>query len=341
MPKQVLFHPEPPSGQVKRVTAGGNHTLLLTDDGYLYWSGDSSSGACGPTSQQGASEPVFQQVILPNSTGGTPLPVKFTAATWEASVIVQADEHGRNNKVSSFGVGTKGELGQGQFIIRTSSISLIPNFPPQDTEVVDLAACMGHVVVVLNNGDVYSWGNGRKGQLGTPEDVIHEPRKITGVDFKVSRAICGREFTCLFGSKESGEALVLGSDKSGVKSAAPSTAQGWIDVGASWGSAYILKDDGTLFSWGRDDHGQLAPPNLPKLSKIAIGSEHAVVVTEAGDALSWGWGEHGNCGPKVENGDVKGRWNIIASTKFMPPGSKVTGIGAGCATSWVSISIPS
>jgi protein ATS1 len=110
---------------------------------------------------------------------------------------------------------------------------------------------------------------------------------------------------------------------------------GWEDLGASWGSIFVLFNDGNLASWGRDDHGQLAPPELPLLSQIAIGSEHAIGLTTEGEVLAWGWGEHGNCGPKTTDGDVKGRWNVIASSKYLPPGGKISAIGAGCATSWV------
>ncbi|KAH8781484.1 regulator of chromosome condensation 1/beta-lactamase-inhibitor protein II [Diaporthe sp. PMI_573] len=351
IPRQVVFSPgSEPAAPIIQVTAGGNHTLLLTSEGQLFCAGDSSTGACGPARPAGQDASTGQQqhvahsVALPTPAGGTtPAPVRLIAATWEASVIVQADEKGRNTAVSAFGVGMKGELGQGQFIVRTPAISRIKDFPPGgDAEVVDLAACMGHVVAVLSNGEVYGWGNGRKGQLGTAVDgVADEPRRVEGVGFRVSRAVCGREFTCLFGPPESGELLVLGADKAGVRSTAPATALGWKDVGASWGGVYILKQDGELVSWGRDDHGQLAPPQLPKLSQISIGSEHAVVVTEGGDVLSWGWGEHGNCGPKTENGDVKGRWNTVASKKYIPSGSEIVGVGAGCATSWISITIPS
>lgn len=355
VPRQVVFGPgSEPTGPIARVAAGGNHTLLLASDGQLFWAGDPSTGACGPsTAGQDASAARQQQqqqqlhvahrVDLPRTAdGAAPALVSLIAATWEASIIVQADEQGRNTAVSAFGIGMKGELGQGQFIVRTPAVSRIKGFPPENTEVVDLAACMGHVVAVLSSGEVYGWGNGRKGQLGTAVDgVADEPRRVEGVDFRVSRAVCGREFTCLFGPPESGEILVLGADKAGVKSAAPATAQGWKDVGASWGGIYILKQDGELASWGRNDHGQLAPPQLPRLDRISIGSEHAVVITEEGDVLAWGWGEHGNCGPKTENGDVKGRWNTIASKKYIPSGSEMVGIGAGCATSWISITIPS
>lgn len=352
IPRQVVFSPgSEPTAPIVQVAAGGNHTLLLTSDGQLFWAGDSSTGACGPSlagqdASAGRQQPQPQHVAhgidLPRAASGTAAPVRLVAATWEASVVVQADEQGRSTAVSAFGVGMKGELGQGQFIVRTPSISRVKDFPPQGTEVVDLAACMGHVVAVLSNGDVYGWGNGRKGQLGTAVDgVVDEPRRVEGVGFKVSRAVCGREFTCLLGPTESGEILVLGADKAGVRSVAPARAMGWKDVGASWGGVYILNQDGSLVSWGRNDHGQLAPPQLPKLDRVSIGSEHTIVTTEDGDVLAWGWGEHGNCGPKTQDGDVKGRWNTIASKKYIPSGSDIVAIGAGCATSWISITIPS
>lgn len=259
-------------------------------------------------------------------------------------VQVLEDETGKETTiVSTFGAGQKGELAQGQFVVRSPIPSPITDFPPLGTAVVDLAACMAHCVVVLDNGEVWGWGSGRKGQLGTGVNgVAHEPVRVEGLGgLNAVRAVCGREFTAVFGSAESGEVVVLGADKAGVQSGAPERVLGWRDVGASWGGVYVLNGDGTLLSWGKDDHGQLAPPGLPKLAKMAVGSEHVVALTEDGDVISWGWGEHGNCGPQVENNDVKGRWNTIASSKYIPPGSTITAIGTGCATSWISIEMAS
>ncbi|ROT42065.1 ATS1 protein [Sodiomyces alkalinus F11] len=339
VPKQVIFHPESPASPVSKIAAGGNHTIILTADGKLYWSGDPSSGACGLTSSALTNELVFQPVQLAKeddvATGTKD--VALIAATWEATFIAKRDGQGKFTELYSFGSGGKGELGHGESLVRSPSATRFKDFPPPGTEVVDLAACMGHVVAVLNNGDAYSWGNGRKGQAGSPEGIIYTPRKVEGIDFKIVRAVCGREFTCLFGEPETGRLETLGSDKWHVRSSAPPQVPGWKDVGAGWSNVYVLNQNGSLLSWGRDDHGQLSPPNLPKLSRIAIGSEHVVALTDDGDVLSWGWGEHGNCGPQAENNNVKGRWNVIASSKFIPSGSNITGIGAGCATSWVNI----
>lgn len=330
--------------------AGGNHSLLLTRSGDLYAAGDLDTGACGLASADLAAArsrpPVLHKVRLPGAAGSEQerpaTPGRLVVALWEASVVVGADEQGRQNRVYSFGCGAKGELGQGPLIVRVPAPDLIPNFPPAGTEVVDLAACMGHAVAVLENGEAWGWGQGRKGQLGAPEGIVTEPRKIEGVGFRVVKAACGKDFTVLVGEKSTGEILFLGSDKWGLKASTPSSVKDWRDVQASWGSVYVLRADGSILGWGRNDHGQLPPPGLPPISRMAAGSEHIVGVTEAQDAvLAWGWGEHGNCGPQAQKpASNSERWNVIASSKYIPPGSRITEIAAGCATSWVMIGQP-
>jgi len=335
VPKPVIFNDSTPN-VVSQVRAGGNHTLLLAS-GTLFSTGDSTSGACGLKAESQNPESQFEEVRLALEESTTKSRVVFCAATWEASIIVLQDEDGLATKVYSFGTGNKGELGQGEFLFRSSKAQIIRDFPPAGLEIIDLAASVSHVVVTLSNGDVWGWGSGRKGQLGEPEGFVHAPRKITGVGFKVKRAVCGREFTYLVGKKEDGQHAVLGSDKWNVRSSAPLKVPGWKHVGATWGSIFVLQEDGKLLSWGRNDHGQLTPPELPLLSQIAIGSEHALGLSMEGNVLAWGWGEHGNCGPNTTDGDVKDRWNVIASSKYLSPGSKITTIGAGCATSWVCV----
>ncbi|KJK93909.1 hypothetical protein H633G_02174 [Metarhizium anisopliae BRIP 53284] len=337
VPKQVHFQPAPLGSRIMKIAAGGNHTLLLDESGSLFWSGDPSAGACGISSND-AKIAVFRPVHLVHSGHddiiGTPV---LIAATWEASFIVSRDDTGRSTKLFSFGTGMKGELGAGELIVRTPTATQLQDFPPPGTEIIDLAACMGHVVAVLDNGDAYGWGNCRKSQVGAPAGVIYKPRRLADIGFGVHRAVCTKEATCFFGAPNSGQVRILGSDKWGIVSKSPRVTSSWSDIGAGWGAVYILNRDGTLQAWGRNDHGQLPPPNLPRLEQIAIGSEHVVALSQDGDVLSWGWGEHGNCGPRVENNDAKGRWNVIASSKFIPADSRITRIGAGCATSWICI----
>ncbi|KAI1306575.1 regulator of chromosome condensation 1/beta-lactamase-inhibitor protein II [Xylaria venustula] len=336
VPKQVEFSQPLHDDSVTQVAAGGNHTILLTALGNAYWSGDSSSGCCGIVNDEENenNRPVFRKLRLSSSaeTGR----IRYVACTWDTTILVVEDENGQATRVYTSGV-SEGLGGAPSFI---------PDFPPAGTAVTSLAAGFRHITVVLDNGDVYGWGNGRKGQLGQLEGkadargIVATPQKITSVPFKVVKAVCCQYMTCLVAEPGDGRILVLGADKWGLKSQAPFEIPSWKSVTASWGSIYVLKRDGLLVAWGRDDHGQLPPPGLPELSHITAGSEHVVALTEAGEVVSWGWGEHGNCGPHTEEkfGDVKGRWNVLASLRNLPEGSSIAAIGAGCATSWINIS---
>lgn len=337
VPKQVEFDQTPRDDPVTQITTGGNHTVLVTASGKAYWSGDYSSGCCGIIENEDDKpeiRPRFREFCLSRSkTTGR---VMYAACTWDNTVLVVADEDGRARQVYS--CGTLGAA-DGEPV-------LIPDFPPMGTVVVDLAAGFRHVIAVLDTGEAYGWGNGKKGQLGELDNndadtggIVTRPQKVNGVLFRVAKAVCCQYATCFIAEPGDGRIFVLGADKWQLKSQAPSAIPSWKTMVASWGSVYILKRDGTLVAWGRNDHGQLPPPGLKELSHVVAGSEHVVALTEAGDVLSWGWGEHGNCGPKTDGkfGDVKGRWNIMASLKNLPEGSSITAIGAGCATTWINI----
>ncbi|KAI9671250.1 MAG: hypothetical protein M1829_004657 [Trizodia sp. TS-e1964] len=313
-----------------KIAAGGNHTLALFPSGDIYAAGSNSDGRCGLTSNIHSSHTFYRIPLELKSTSK----IKLFTATWEASILVTSDD-----KVFAFGAGTKGELGLGEKATASNEPRIVLGFPPPGTSIVDIASGLSHTIVVLSNGEVYGWGNGRKGQLGEPTAIIWSPRKVGGLDFHVVRAVCGREFTYLVGAPDQGVHVILGTDKWDLKSTAPPSVPGWIDIGAAWGSIFVLQSNLSLMSWGRNDHGQLSPKTLPPIHKIAIGSEHAIAVTQDGDVIAWGWGEHGNCGPNTDLGDVNGRWNTLIPIEFKTCREFNIGIGAGCATSWLCLRV--
>jgi protein ATS1 len=306
---------------VLSIKAGGNHTLLQMPS-EVFSTGETSNGCCANMSWD----------IQTNRFRLATAASNHCAATWEASTFVD-----NVDRVFTCGTGNKGELGQGEGVSEILEPRMIKNFPPADHDesIIDIAASMSHTVAVLFDGTVYGWGSGRKGPLGSPASDSWMPRKIEGIPFEVYRVVCGKEFTYLLGAPESGNHLVLGSDKRSVISSAPEKLPPWKDAGASWGSIFVLLESGEVLSWGRDDHGQLCPPELPKIKQMAVGSEHVVALTHDGKVISWGWGEHGNCGSTVdEAGDVKGRWNELIVE------GAVTMLGAGCATTFIATADP-
>ncbi|MCJ1399649.1 hypothetical protein MMC11_002851 [Xylographa trunciseda] len=271
-------------------------------------------------------------VTKPNLSNQYSGKIKLCSATWEASALVTTENH-----IFTFGYGSRGELGRGSCLVMNegSCPPLDRAFIPEGATITDLASGLHHTIIVLSNGEVYGWGNGRKGQLGDPAEMVLKPRRIDAINFRVERAVCGREFTYLVGEQNQGQHTILGSDKYCIRSQAPESASGWKNVGASWGTIFVLHQSGKIISWGRNDHGQLASGHLPPIAKMAVGSEHVVALTACGKVLAWGWGEHGNCGADVDkDGDAKSPWSEI-KTPNEEGGQTIIGVGAGCATSWL------
>ena len=313
-------------GRPCKVAAGGNHTLVLCDNGSIYASGQNLDGRCGFEASVKLCTR-FRRVCFLGIEQQVLDKFSFCSATWETSTFVTL-----KNEVYTAGTGRKGELGQGQNIAGSINPRLVIDFPPLNTKIVDLAACMSHTVAVLSNGDVYGWGSGRKGQLGATFTDISIPRKIEGLSFRALQAVCGREFTYVLGSADNGAHTILGSDKWKVRSSAPTTVIGWQAIGASWGGIYVLLRTGQLLGWGRNDHKQLPHSDFPEVEKFWAGSEHVIAKSAVGTILTRGWGEHGNCGRlTLGNDKVAEGWNEVSLTKPSSP------IGAGCATSWLLI----
>ncbi|KKK15090.1 hypothetical protein ARAM_004941 [Aspergillus rambellii] len=293
--------------RITRIVAGGNHTLLLLENGAVYAAGCNEDGRCGwdPEDENGGSLfSVFKRVVI------------------------------------------KGELGLGKDCVRASLASggmKIRDFPPRGTRIVCIASGMGHTVVVLSNGEVYGWGAARKGQLGASavaQKIVWSPMRIEGIPFHVTGATCGREFTVLSGDRDAGEFAVLGGsagNKWNILSDVPSseTVKGYVRMDASWHGVYVHQGDLSVHAWGRNDRGQLPPADLPKARKVAVGSEHVLALLEDPTVVAFGWGEHGNCGPDT---DAQGNVNGVYSRISLPNDVEAVDVGAGCATSWIMAS---
>lgn len=324
----------PPDELPLKIIAGGDYTLVQCKSGQLYRAGRQAASS-GDASRQAIIEPGFEVWNI-DTTGA----VKLSSSTWAATVVVDT-----NNVIYACGSGPKGELGLGPGVSESSDLTKVESLSSGPV-VVDLASSVSHTVLVTSNGDVYGWGNGRKGQLGEPAEIVWAPRRVQGIDFKVVQVVCGRDFTFLAGEAAEGRYAVLGSSRDAPSlhtAPAPNDIKGWQAIGANWGTIHVLYVDGTIVSWGRNNHGQYAPSGLPQIKSFAVGSEHVLAVTSKGDLLTWGWGEHGNSGEDIDHhGDVNGRHNVIplhdVLAKRNASSAKICGVGAGCATSffWAS-----
>lgn len=371
IPTRCVFDDEIPpaasqteNSKIVRIAAGGNHTLVLFENGAVYAAGCNVDGRCGlhhtevEGENEGESEVLrFRRVVVTVDGHGdwqrrTYDTFNNVSATWEGTFLVasssQSETNNNTDKVFALGPGTKGELGLGTTITTTTPMQ-IPHFPPPGTRIISIASGMGHTAAVLSNGEVYGWGGARKGQLGEgaakEQKVVWSPTRVEGVSFKATDVACGREFTVVTGDRGKGEFVVLGSenDKWGVVSGQP-VLPAYASISAGWHGVYVYHDphstsgtsSSSITAWGRNDRGQLPPADLPTVQKLAVGSEHALVLLDEWTVAAFGWGEHGNCGSETDaQGNVNGRYNKIQISSEGGEGRRIVGIGAGCATSWI------
>lgn len=320
------------------IICGGNHTFILLESGAVFACGDNKYGQCALGANAGNHIVNFHQV-----SGDW----KLVAAGWEFSILVN-----KNGDIYSCGLGQKGELGQGLETEKCETLQeMVIGFDGAD--IVDIKASLNHCIVKLNSGELYGWGNCRKGQLGTinevtakgkPAPVIWAPKKL---DFGPSSQTLdyglGRDLTSILDTTNT--ITVFGKLHETIQG-----GEGQIlNLKSMWSSIhYSYKaDEVRIRSFGNNSHGQLFPdqttgPNPDQsadtIIDFLIGSEHGLVLTDKNAVFAWGWGEHGNCG--IHKRKVSSSIDEQVTFDYLNPlycERKVVLLGCGCATSWIVI----
>jgi chromosome segregation ATPase len=196
-----------------------------------------------------------------------------------------------------------------------------------------VAAGSFHTVVLTQQGEVFSWGCGRDGQLGHGDwgspRVPHLVKALQGKD--VIQVGCGEYHSAALTS--SGELYTWGDGgdgqlghgdwrTKGFRLAQPRLVKALAGKGVtslSCGEYHtaVLSADGTVYTWGKSVNGQLgntddikkvtlpaAVEGLEPIRAISCGGAHTVALTSSGDVWQWGDPISGQLG-LVSNGPVR------------------------------------
>lgn len=203
----------------------------------------------------------------------------------------------------------------GDFINNTTSTSTkTPEPVPGLTNVVEVEDGYMHTVALKADGTIWSWGYNSSAQFGnggytnsaTPVQVSN----VTGLPTNIIDVATGASHTLaltstgevwIWGSGYSGE-LGLGSNtKSTAYPQKIPTLSGIVQIDAKNGTSYAIKNDGTVWTWGANDYGQIGngnstdqftPYQVPGFSgaaKLSAGYNFVTVLKTNGTV--WGWGE--------------------------------------------------
>ncbi|PTY05044.1 hypothetical protein DB346_02215 [Verrucomicrobia bacterium LW23] len=248
------------------ISSRGGHTLFLVAGGSVKSVGDNYFGQLGTGSRADASAPQS----VPGLTN-------ITAVAAGQSHSLALDSTGR---VWVWGSNASGQLGLGA--------PGSPGYVPESTapvpladlaNVVAIAAGQRHSVALTSDGHVYTWGEGKDGQLGLGDAALTAwvPAQVPAPGSTPVSPAPLAEITALV----AGEHFTL-----------------------------TLSQSGTLYGWGANGFGQLglghtsraATPQAVSalagitVTAVAAGAEHTVVLTNTGALYTFGNNASGQLG---------------------------------------------
>ncbi|XP_069899398.1 RCC1 domain-containing protein 1 isoform X1 [Dipodomys merriami] len=160
-----------------------------------------------------------------------------------------------------------------------------------------------HALLLGADGQVFSWGGGRHGQLGHGTlEAEPQPRRLEALHglTMVEAAAGGWHSVCL---SETGDVYIWGWNESGqlalpTRRLAEKTApgEGGGDGADAKGGASTEDGAPATFIAVQPFPALLDLPLGSEAIKASCGSRHTAVVTRAGELYTWGWGKYGQLG---------------------------------------------
>lgn len=336
---------------VKDLKCGGNHTLVLLENGILLGAGDLkelSNNSCKVVDGWTLLNQEIYTKVKKEYTG-TDISSHYISSIstcWDSSfVTLKSRNDGLYTIVLSFGNQSKGELGRKQ---EAADFTIFKAFNVTD---IQLHSCLYTTVlhVAYDNGDteIYGWGSNSKAQLmkikfksdkqvGTPQ-LLH-----TFVQNQQIECHIGKDFLVVCDYLND-TVIATGNKKIVDSMNAMKISLSDVDhVDTMWSSVHYNKK-GVILGFGNDQLGQLCMNNktLPPAKFLKCGSEHMIYASKEKPHIveSWGWGEHGNCGAFTGDREVNKQLVFHEPNKIYEAqkDEEIVEIYGGCATTFILI----
>ncbi len=321
---------------IEAVTAGRFHTVAIMSGGTVWTWGSNSSGQLGDWTTEDRSTPV--QVKGPGGQGHLSGIIAVSAG-WSHTVALS-----ENRNVWAWGSNLHGQLGNG-----TNNNSNVPVLVKDAdgegslSDVIAIAAGRHHTLALKDDGTVWAWGSNEYGQLGdATNDSTNKPVQVRGPGgqghLSVAIAISAGCFHSI-ALREDGNVWTWGLNEYGqlgddtvedkntpivVKGSGGVEYLGSV-VGIAAGGAHcvVLKADGTLWTWGWNEYGQLgnnstinsSTPVVVRDSEgqlvhegvviCAAGGYHTIMQDEQMRAWSFGRNRYGQLGNGTQEDSSK------------------------------------
>jgi alpha-tubulin suppressor-like RCC1 family protein len=270
---------------VRQIAAGGNTSAALLPDGTVWMWGAALNGMSSGT----------VPVRVPGLTGITQIAVGQNGEDLFAV--------GPGGGVWAFGYNTDGQLGNG-----STADDFSPAPVPGLTGITQVSAGAYDTLAVRSDGTVWAWGSNLYGELGdgTTTDRL-TPKQVRGLS-GITQVSAGLYYTLAV--RSDGTVWAWGLNGNGLLNGSPNkTVQltpeqvpglsGITQVATDGFHSLALRSDGTVWSWGTNDHGEVGdgttayrlspePLSLSAVTQIAVGSATSAAIRSDGTLLTWG-----------------------------------------------------
>ncbi|XP_077454175.1 regulator of chromosome condensation [Stigmatopora argus] len=321
--------------KIVQVTAGGMHTVCLSETGVVYTFGCNDEGALGRDTKEEGSEMSPDKVVLPEKVVQVSAGDSHTAALTEEGTVYVWGSFRDNN----------GVIG----LLDPFKTSPVPKkLPLMEETVVKVASGNDHLVMVTMEGNLYTSGTAEQGQLGrVPEQfsnrggrkgldrlLIPQMVKVKGKVHFID-AFCGAYFT--FAVTKEGHVYGFGLSnyhQLGTKSTKmcfvpvklttfKNSTTSWVDFSGGQHHTVCLDSAGQVYSLGRAEYGRLglgeaaqekseptAVSGVEPTSRVTCGASVSYAVTKEGSAYAWGMGTNLQLGTGQEDDE----WSPVKMT---------------------------
>jgi alpha-tubulin suppressor-like RCC1 family protein len=319
------------------VSQPGNYTADLDDilmrreylnRGDIWTAGENDLGQLGNLQVGGSS---FNR-SSPGTIAGSGVTWKEIAGGSQYAAVIKQD-----GSLWTWGENTAGVLGDGTTLNRSSPTSIVGN------DWAKVSAGLLHTAAIKTDGTLWTWGRNNNGQLGAGNTVYRSsPGTVSGGGTNWKQVSCGYNHIATIKtdgtlwSWGAGSRGQIGNLSTAARSSPVEVSGGgtnWKQVSAcSYSYTAAIKTDGSLWTWGNNDSGQLGIGNtINRSSPVTVeGNDNnwkevnAVDATLAikNDGTLWTWGAN--------------NWGQVGSGTTVYRSSPVTIAGGGA--NWKNLS---
>ncbi|HEX3706514.1 MAG TPA: Ig-like domain repeat protein [Mycobacteriales bacterium] len=323
----------PAGTTIVAVASGSAHTLALGSDGTVYAWGDNTYGELGNGTATSSTTPVA--VTFPAGTTVTAL-----AAGYVDSLALTS-----TGQVYAWGYNNAGQLGNGSTAVAAVTPTLVSI--PAGVTIKAIAAGFAHDLALTSAGAVYAWGYNNVGQLGN--GTLTTSRTPVLVSALTATAIAAGYEDSLAVTSTGGvdgwgyNALAQLGDGTITNRSVPTATKLPVGVTATavatgFAHSLALGSDGSVYSWGYNNDGQLgtgstAVAGAPAAVSLPAGTTATAItanlgdgyaLTPSGDVYAWGDNAYGELG----TGSTSPATSNVPVATVLPDSTKAIAISA-------------